>query len=220
MTAQRLLAWPKQASLEARNIVLGVIKSHNEPISTRDLFKKAVNVPPPPGANGEPLTPWARHLRNTTPAPPYPDHPIRSINYLKHTVLEDLVRTRDVKKVHIKRVLSPAEIEQRKATMSRAQLKKTSVEALSQPVSSWMWQLVVDKSNEPSSSRAAKKDKREEAALGGAEVVGVGEDWGHLNRRRRRAREEKVARDVKWVRKVQRARASEKLPMTDFTEIS
>jgi hypothetical protein len=82
MAAQRLLAWPKQASSEARNIVLGVIKAHNAPISTRDLFKEAVKVPPPPGANGEPLTPWARHLRNIKPAPPHPDHPIRSLRYV------------------------------------------------------------------------------------------------------------------------------------------
>jgi hypothetical protein len=117
--------------------------------------------------------------------------------------LEHLVRTRDVKKVHIKRVLSPAEIERRKATMTQAQLKKTSVEALlSQPVSSWMWQLV-DKSNEV--SRAAM-DKSEEERVLGAEV-GVGEDWSHLNKRRREAREEKVARDVKWVKKVEKARS-------------
>jgi len=120
--------------------------------------------------------------------------------------LEDLVRTRDIKKVHIKRVLSPEEIEQRKATMTKAQAKKTSVAALSQPVSTWMWQLV-DKSKESSSdgSRGTKKDENEEVF--GAEV-GVGEDWSHLNKRRRRARDEKVARDVKWLEKLQKARLS------------
>ena len=66
-----------------------------------------------------------------------------------------------------------------------------------------MWQLV-DKSKE-SSSQGSKKVGEEEAF--GAEV-GVGEDWSHLNKRRQRAREEKVARDVKWMKKVQRARAS------------
>jgi len=127
---------------------------------------------------------------------------LRNARYLKRTVLEDLVRTRDVNKVHIKRVLSPVEVEQRRATMSKAQLKKTSssVAALSQPVSTWMWQLVDKKRTE--------KDvggNEEGAAAFGAEV-GVGEDWGHLNRRRRRAREEKVERDVKWMRKVQGVR--------------
>ena len=104
----------------------------------------------------------------------------------------------------MKRVLSPAEIEQRKATMSKAQLKKTSVATLSQPLSTWMWQLLDNKSSKGSSLKGGAEDKSEAAF--GAEV-GVGEDWGHLNRRRRRARVEKVERDVRWMRKLQSARA-------------
>ncbi|KAH9038524.1 hypothetical protein EDB85DRAFT_1932795 [Lactarius pseudohatsudake] len=200
--AQRLLAWPKYASSESRNLVLGVLKSHNEPLSTRELFEKAVKVPHAPGANGEPLTPSAQTLRNAIPAPPHPDHPVRSLTFLKRTILEALVRTRDVKKVHIKRVLTPAEVEHRMSTMSKAQLKKTSAEALSQPVSTWMWQ-PVDKSATPV---RVSKNKDEDAKVAFGVEVGVGEDWGHLNRRRRRVREEKVARDVKWMRKVQGAR--------------
>lgn len=84
MAAQRLLAWPKQASSGVRNLVLGVLKSHNEPLSTRELFEKAVKVPRPPGARGEPLTPSARYLRSVTPAPPHPDHPVRSLRYVYH----------------------------------------------------------------------------------------------------------------------------------------
>jgi len=113
--------------------------------------------------------------------------------------LEELVRTRDIKKVHIKRVLSPEEIEQRKATMSKAQLKKTSAASLAQPLSTWMWQLA-DKPK-PSSKGG---DKANEAVFGAE--VGVGEDWGHLNRRRRRTREEKVQRDVKWIQKLEKVR--------------
>jgi len=115
--------------------------------------------------------------------------------------LEDLVRTEDIKKVHIKRVLSPAEIEQRMATMSKAHAKKTSVAAMAHPVSTWMWELV-NKSKE-STLEGTKKDGDEKVF--GAEV-GVGEDWGHLNKRRQRSRGEKVARDVKWVEKLQSAR--------------
>lgn len=115
--------------------------------------------------------------------------------------MEDLVRTRDIKKVHIKRVLSPEEIEQRKAVMSKRHLKKMSATTLSEPVSTWMWQSV-NRSNEWSLENTKKDDKEE---VVGTEV-GVGEDWGHLNKRRRRAREEKVVRDVKWLGKVQRAR--------------
>jgi len=66
-----------------------------------------------------------------------------------------------------------------------------------------MWQLV-DKSKW-SSFEGTKKNEDEEV-FGGE--VGVGEDWSHLNKRRRRARDEKVARDVKWMEKLQTARAT------------
>lgn len=36
--------------------------------------------------------------------------------------------------------------------------------------------------------------------------VGAGADWSHLNKRRRRAREEKVARDIGWMRMFDRER--------------
>ena len=102
--------------------------------------------------------------------------------------------------MHIKRVLTPEEVEHRMSTMSKAQLKKTSAEALSQPLSTWMWQ-PIDKSAVP-----ARPVNDESAKVVFGAEVGVGKDWGHLNRRRRRVREEKVARDVQWMRKVQRAR--------------
>lgn len=37
-------------------------------------------------------------------------------------------------------------------------------------------------------------------------AVGVGEDWGHLNKRRRRARERKVARDLRLMTRIQDAK--------------
>jgi hypothetical protein len=88
------------------------------------------------------------------------------------------------------------------ATMSKAHAKKTSVAALSQSVSTWMWELE-DKPKEST----LEGTKKVEVEVFGAEV-GVGEDWGHLNKRRRRAREEKVAKDVKWIEKLKGARAS------------
>jgi hypothetical protein len=87
--------------------------------------------------------------------------------------LEDLVRTQDIKKVVIKRVLSRDRVDMDEAAGDNKWSK---------------W----------SSPKGGAEDKREAAF--GAEV-GVGEDWDHLNRRRRRAREEKVERDVRWMRK-------------------
>ena len=63
-----------------------------------------------------------------------------------------------------------------------------------------MWQLV-DKSNV---SPVLKDKGRGEEVLGGVEK----EDWSHLNRRRRRMREAKGAREVKWIERVQMARSS------------
>lgn len=87
--------------------------------------------------------------------------------------------------------------------MSKAHAKKTSAAALSQkPVSTWVWQLV----DRPKKSHVNSTKEKDEKVFGAE--VGVGEDWSHLNKRRRRAREEKVARDVKWIEKVQKARIS------------
>ncbi len=110
MAAQRLLGWPRQVSVEARNIVLGVLKSHNEPMSTHELFEKAVKVPSRPRANGQPLTPSARYLKSVKPAPPHPNHPVRSLRYMyhastseetqlthyDHTSTRQLFKTRDI----------------------------------------------------------------------------------------------------------------------------
>lgn len=45
------------------------------------------------------------------------------------------------------------------------------------------------------------KPKKEYKVFG--TEVGVGEDWSHLNKRRRRAREGKVERDVAWLKDLQ-----------------
>jgi len=62
--------------------------------------------------------------------------------------------------------------------------------------------------DKPAKASSLTEEKDEEVL--GAEV-GVGEDWGHLNKRRRRAREEKVKKDVKWMNKVSKARRSNTL---------
>jgi hypothetical protein len=84
MVVHRMLAWSKQASSEARHIVLNIMKAHAEPISTRDVFNQAVKVPAPPRDDKVPLAPWARYLKNVKPAPPFPDHPVRSLRCVFH----------------------------------------------------------------------------------------------------------------------------------------
>lgn len=60
------------------------------------------------------------------------------------------------------------------------------------PVNVWAW-LKVDKPALPKPPPSSPKPRF------GADV-GVGEDWGHLNRRRQSSRVEKVRRDI-WVMK-------------------
>lgn len=50
------------------------------------------------------------------------------------------------------------------------------------------------------------KPKKEPKVFG--TEVGVGEDWSHLNKRRQRAREGKVTRDVVWMKDVETLRKS------------
>ena len=64
----------------------------------------------------------------------------------------------------------------------------------------WLWQL---------KAPGPEKPPRPEKKTFGAEV-GVGEDWTHLNKRRQRARQEKVGRDVQWLRELKKAAAEAK----------
>ena len=61
----------------------------------------------------------------------------------------------------------------------------------------WLWRT----RTRPSPPPEPKKEK----PVFGVEV-GVGEDWSHLNKRRQRARGEKVARDVTWLRDLEKIR--------------
>jgi hypothetical protein len=56
--------------------------------------------------------------------------------------------------------------------------------------------------------REAEARKAREAATPFGWEVGVGQDFSHLNKRRQRRRDMGVERDVKWMKKVERARAS------------
>lgn len=115
-------------------------------------------------------------------------------SYLKHVVLPELVRQEQAKKVHSIRTLTPEEVQQRLAMLSKS-ARQTS--QISTTADIWMWAKDTPRPQEPPQPEPEPYGK----------AVGVGEDWSHLNRRRRRAREEKVANDVKWLRALEKARA-------------
>lgn len=111
--------------------------------------------------------------------------------YLKTVVLPHMRDKADeVEKFHTLRTLSNDEIQHRLATMSKS-ARKSKVNSVPTMTSVWLWKLKAPSPPPP-------EPKKEEPVFGAE--VGVGEDWSHLNKRRQRAREEKVARDVAWLK--------------------
>lgn len=108
---------------------------------------------------------------------------------------------KEVEKFHTTRTLSDEEIRHRLATMSKS-ARKAKESSMTTTGEVWLWRL----KERPPPPPEPKKAK----PVFGAEV-GVGEDWSHLNKRRQRAREGKVARDVTWLKdleKIRRERAA------------
>jgi hypothetical protein len=104
--------------------------------------------------------------------------------------MQDTIK--EVEKFHTVRTLSEEEIKHRLATMSKS-ARKAKADSLPVTTGVWLWRA----RERPSPPPAPKQEK----LVFGAEV-GVGEDWLHLNKRRQRAREEKVARDVTWLKEL------------------
>ena len=110
-------------------------------------------------------------------------------------------KIREIEKFHAVRTLSDEEVKHRLAAMSKS-ARKAKGDSLPVTTDVWLWRARA----RPLPPPAPKPEK----PLFGAEV-GVGEDWSHLNKRRQRAREEKVARDVTWlkdIRKIRREQAA------------
>ncbi|KAL7284341.1 hypothetical protein PYCCODRAFT_1473446 [Trametes coccinea BRFM310] len=116
-----------------------------------------------------------------------------SMRYLKKVVLPELAGADKVERVHAKVKLSKEELAELRAKMGESSRKAAT---LSPNAELWRWQL---------KQKEAAPPAPEEKAVFGREV-GVGADWSHLNRRRQQAREEKVKRDVQWLKELERAR--------------
>ena len=99
----------------------------------------------------------------------------------------------EITKVHMKSVMSQEEINASLSSLSNA-ARKTAAERTSKDI--WAFR--------PKTIPAPPKPEPIVKVFG--EAVGVGEDWSHLSRRRRRAREASVNRDVKWLKQLERVR--------------
>lgn len=187
--------WCNSATAEALRIVRNVIYSNPKPLTAHEVYKLALKEPSTvTGKN--PI----KHERSTGekvehdgPLPPNIDHPVRSMSYLKKSILPTLATKKEIEKVHAISTLTPEEVEQRLKNFSKAQRRTANIQT-SKDV--WVWR--------PKAPQPTPKPKPAVEVFG--KEVGVGEDWGHLNRRRRRAREESVARDVRWLRELEKVK--------------
>ncbi|GLB39197.1 hypothetical protein LshimejAT787_0603590 [Lyophyllum shimeji] len=187
----RVLQQKQLAINEGVKIIRNIVKTTPAPtgFTTQELYKLALKQPPPP--DYRPLTPrpspttpaklvnrgGQNNIKVEAPQPPHPEHPIRSISLLKRRILPILEGEQLLQKARAQRVLAHA----------GATKKGKDAQRATETV--WVWQ-PVDPSTLP--PRPAPEPPKE---VYGADV-GVGEDWGHLNRRRQRARREKVRADV------------------------
>jgi len=159
-----------KAQREALRIVRCVIDESLGPngLTTAEVFRLASRKPP--SSTFE----VPSHPKNEGPAPLNLGHPVRSVRYLKKTLLPILEGNRVIRMKQIARAPSPPTSQSSDKVKVAASSPKT-----------WAW-IPVDPNTVP-------KPKIPEPPIGTA--VGMGEeDWSHLNSRRRRARIRKTPR--------------------------
>jgi hypothetical protein len=201
--------WPRHCLPSARELVRSIVVSSATPLSTKDIYSLALKqtaIQPVSNESPEHNVPKKEHptivrgiTRQPSTRPPHPEHPVRSLQYLKRVVLPDLVNSKKIEKFCTKRTLSQAEIDHRLQTVTKAARKEQAV-LLAAPRNTWLWRMTTP-SPLPKPLPASTLSKSELLGLPRltAADVGVGEDWSHLNKRRQRARKEKVERDLKWM---------------------
>ncbi|KIP06287.1 hypothetical protein PHLGIDRAFT_24640 [Phlebiopsis gigantea 11061_1 CR5-6] len=187
--------WSHNATKEALNIVRDVIHSSPKPLTIHEVYRLALQQPSTQTAKNP-----IKHMKNSSqvieldgPLPPTNDHVIRSISYLKSAVLPVLAKRNEVQRVHTTVTFTKEELAARLQNLDKAARRTANVHS-TQAVFAW----------KPKAPQGKPKPKPVPEVFG--KEVGVGEDWIHLNRRRRRAREASVARDVAWLRDLEQAR--------------
>lgn len=116
-------------------------------------------------------------------------------SYLKRNIMPALVELREVEKVHVKQRMRPTSTASSPNPSSPSDSSSPKAQAIE--VSSWPWQL---------KRLTLPKPKAVFAPASMAAALGQGADWGHLNRRRRAGREEKIARDLRWAKELDKIR--------------
>lgn len=199
-----LNVWKITPERAAIRLVRSILGQSSSPLTTKEIYEQAVRreigqqYPHPPtvitGVSAQQPEKQMKKrgvVRKPPPVPPHPENAIRSVRYLKTVVLPHMRdKIQEIEKFHSVRMLSDEEIQHRLAAMSKS-ARKAKGDSLPTTTDVWLWRMKRRPLPPP--------EPKEEKPVSGTEV-GVGEDWSHLNKRRQRAREEKVARDVTWLR--------------------
>ncbi|EMD31938.1 hypothetical protein CERSUDRAFT_99920 [Gelatoporia subvermispora B] len=197
MSAILKVPFRKTATPQARRIVLDVLAAQQKPLTIQELWNCVVqhesqtqgNSPPavaafgPSAGSGEQIT------------APYSHHIIPSMRFLKQEVVPSLRASAHIEQIHRRETLTPDEQARRLGMLSKASQKSKAAQ-LAAAVSVWRWQL---REKRPDDSVPEEKTRF-------GEEVGVGADWSHLNRRRQNSRVDKVKRDVRWLKELDKAR--------------
>ncbi|KAJ7129724.1 hypothetical protein C8R44DRAFT_777502 [Mycena epipterygia] len=102
-------AFLKHGTIQTTDIVLNILRTHKSGLTTKEIFEKvhimyphAYQAAPPPKNLLRQRTSHGKTYQ-PPPDPPYRNHPIRSVNFLKSVVLEELQQQRWIEKyvVHI-----------------------------------------------------------------------------------------------------------------------
>ncbi|KAH7100286.1 hypothetical protein BKA62DRAFT_706584 [Auriculariales sp. MPI-PUGE-AT-0066] len=204
------MLWTQLALPQARIVTLDVMRKlgSDATFTSLELFEAAhkhfpkmqisKNLRPPLKGEARPRNLKEKVLLRVQPVegvlPPYPNHPLRSVKYFKHVIMNDFERRGLIKKVHMFRDATPEEISQRNERVRNVRIfpRDASGKVTGEPpivykrVDEWKWHVStkgakelargsgIDLSNlkQLSKADAAKQQLREiEANLGGPRLV-------------------------------------------------
>ncbi|KAG1874477.1 hypothetical protein DFJ58DRAFT_650998 [Suillus subalutaceus] len=157
MINHQLKTWVNFSTPEARSIVRKILASapHRElGLKMHEIYERVHEEFPDVTTDIPAGKPIPTGLRNhggrskpakAVPLPPKIDHAIRSVKYLKKTVLEEMAMAQEIEKVHIKRGKLHEDGTRDMSIVSKAYGKTEITSDLNMPMSNiWHWRLTPD----------------------------------------------------------------------------
>ncbi|KAF5364782.1 hypothetical protein D9758_009346 [Tetrapyrgos nigripes] len=145
--------------------------------------------------------------KTVPPLPPHPEHPIRSMSFLKQQVLPIMEGNKEIRLATATRIPTIVvedvrEGQSKNKGKSKPAASVAAAEAPS-PVLVRLWKPItqpIPKMQDPNFGKDLKPEGHE---------VGVGEDWGHLNKRRKRKRLVMVKKEYRFLATTRKQQAME-----------